>query len=76
MQYMALLNGSAEDATQPGTPEWDAEMAAYGAVRTYARRLQLDEQADILQTEARAEGRTDDLDRQVRLPRGPNRLGG
>lgn len=31
MQYMALLNGSAEDATQPGTPEWDAEMAAYGA---------------------------------------------
>lgn len=31
MQYMALLNGSAEAATQPGTPEWDEEMAAYAA---------------------------------------------
>ena len=30
MQYMALLNGPAEHTTQPGTQEWDEEIAAYG----------------------------------------------
>jgi hypothetical protein len=29
MQYLALLNGPAELATQPGTPEFDDELAAY-----------------------------------------------
>lgn len=31
MQYLALLNGPAEPTTQPGSPEWDEELAAYGA---------------------------------------------
>ena len=31
MHYLVLLYGDETRAAQPGTPEWDAEMAAYGA---------------------------------------------